>query len=554
MVEAHDHRHASEPDIAAASRLLGVVRELAAELRAKRAGEPRVGLDSDLDADLGLDSLGRSELLLRLQREFEVELPPALLAEAESPRDLLAAVLNAAAAESGGEARPVVTLPPLEPEAETPVDATTLVEMLDWHADKHPERPHILLPDDGRSISYAELAETARAAAHGLRAWGLEPGERVAIMLPTGADFFVAFYGIVYAGGVPVPIYPPARPAQLEDHLRRQAAILVNAGAVMLITIPEARPVALLLRAQVASLRSVESVADLRHQGEAGALPPLQATAMAFLQYTSGSTGDPKGVVLSHANLLANIRAMGQVLEANATDIFISWLPLYYDMGLIGAWLGALYYAIPTVIMSPLTFLARPASWLWAIHEHRGTLSAAPNFAFELCLKRTTDEELKGLDLSSLRMVANGAEPVSPNTIRDFAARFEPYGFRPEALSPVYGLAESSVGIAFPPVGRGPLIDRIDRRALADRGEAIPATDGETVEIVACGQPLPGHQMRVIDDTGRELPARREGRLQFQGPSSTDRYFNNPEKTAALFDGAWLKPAIWPTSPAATSS
>src|SRR5208337_3759272 len=179
---------------------------------------------------------------------------------------------------------------------------------------------------------------------------------------------------------------------------------------------------------------------------------------------------DPKGVVLSHANLLANIRAMGRAMDASSTDIFVSWLPLYHDMGLIGAWLGCLYFAAPLYVMTPLSFLVRPESWLWAIHRYRATLSAAPNFAFELCLNKISDESLQGLDLCSLRMVANGAEPVSVPTLRRFTERFARYGFRPEAMAPVYGLAENSVGLAFPPPGRLPVIDRIRRDMLARRG------------------------------------------------------------------------------------
>ena len=146
-------------------------------------------------------------------------------------------------------------------------------------------------------------------------------------------------------------------------------------------------------------------------------------------------------MILTHANLLANIRAMGQAVQADASDVFVSWLPLYHDMGLIGAWLGSLYYAMPLVVMSPLSFLTRPQRWLWAIHRHRATLSAGPNFAFELCLRKIDDLDLEGLDLSSVRMLFNGAEPVSPDTIRRFTARFARHGLRPTAMAPVYGLA-----------------------------------------------------------------------------------------------------------------
>ncbi len=201
----------------------------------------------------------------------------------------------------------------------------------------------------------------------------------------------------------------------------------------------------------------------------------VQTQDIALLQYTSGSTGNPKGVILTHANLLANIRTMGETIGATSNDLFVSWMPLYHDMGLIGAWLGSLYYALPLAVMSPLTFLTRPERWLWAIHRHRATLSGAPNFGYELCLRRIQDRDIEGLDLGSWRTAFNGAEPVSPDTIERFHERFARYGFRRETMYPVYGLAESSVGLAFPPLGRAPRIDRIDRETFMREGRAVPA-------------------------------------------------------------------------------
>ncbi len=233
---------------------------------------------------------------------------------------------------------------------------------------------------------------------------------------------------------------------------------------------------------------------------------------------------------------------MGEVVRADSTDVFVSWLPLYHDMGLIGAWLGSLYYACPLVLMSPLAFLTRPHRWLWAIHRHRGTLSASPNFAYELCLSKVEDRDIDGLDLGSWRRAFNGAEPVSPQTVRHFTQRFSRYGFRPAAMAPVYGLAEAAVGLAFPPCDRGPLIDRIQREPLVTSGEAIATNEADkhALEFVACGQPLPGYQIRIVDPAGHELPERREGRLEFRGPSVTTGYFRNPDATRKLFDGDWL--------------
>jgi 1-acyl-sn-glycerol-3-phosphate acyltransferase len=241
---------------------------------------------------------------------------------------------------------------------------------------------------------------------------------------------------------------------------------------------------------------------------------------------------------------LANLRAMGSRVATSSDDVFVSWLPLYHDMGLIGACLGSLYYAFPLVVMSPLSFLARPSRWLWAIHRHRGALSAAPNFAYELCVRAIQDHEIEGLDLSSWRMAFNGAEPVSPATLDRFITRFQRYGFRREAMSPVYGLAECSVGLALPPPNRGPVIDRVQREAFMASGQAEPAlsNDPNALPFPACGQPIADHQIRIVDEQGRELPDRREGRLEFKGPSATAGYYRNPEATRRLFphNDDWL--------------
>ena len=533
------------------ARLLAVVREVAAELHPHLADAP-VGLDSVLDKELGFDSLGRVELLVRIERAFAVTLPEQVFATVDTPRDLLRAVTaarGAAAPAAATIARPAADSrrerPASAPATSIPLSAGTLTEVLDWHVRINPDRPHIRLYSDGGDgdvITFRDLKEGAEGVARGLHQSDFRPGQSVVIMLPTGRDYFFTFFGILLAGGVPVPIYPPARPTQIEDHLNRHAGIVANCQGRMLITVPEAKRLGGFLRARTETLREVVTVEELIARGGAFTPPAVRPTDTAFLQYTSGSTGNPKGVVLTHANLLANIRAMGDALDLQNDEVFVSWLPLYHDMGLIGAWLGNLHYAIPLVIMSPLAFLSRPQRWLWAIHRHRGTFSAAPNFAYEFCLRRVADADIEGLDLSTWRRAFNGAETVNPETLTRFADRFRPYGFRAEAMMPVYGLAECSVGLAFPPMGRGPLVDRVKREVFMNSGLAKPADadDAHALAFVACGRPLRGHQIRVVDGAGRELPERQEGRLQFRGPSTTSGYFRNPQATAELFDGEWL--------------
>lgn len=522
--------------------LLAELRALLAELHPDSRTGPPVTLGSDLARDLALDSLARAELLLRLSRAFRVTLPDRLIGEAGTPADLLAAI-EAAGPAPTWEARPWPEAP--LPSAEEPRQAATLIDVLAFHVERHPDRPHLRLclePERETVLTYADLDRGARSVAAGLCARGLEAGDRVALMLPTGCAFFFAFLGTLLAGGIPVPLYPPFRRSQIEDYLERQVRILTNAEPALLIAGDEITTFAELLRDRVPALRAVVTPEELARAEPDTHGPAVIGASVALIQYTSGSTGDPKGVVLTHANLLANIRAMGSALGASSTDIVVSWLPLYHDMGLIGCWLGSLYFGAPAVIIPPLAFLADPGRWLRAIHRHRGTISAAPNFAYELCLKTLRDEDLAGLDLGSLRVMTNGAEPVSAATLERFARRFEPAGLRATALAPVYGLAECSVGLAFPPLGRGPLVDRIDRATLARTGLARRAGPDipHPLTLVACGQPLPGHQIRIVDEAGLELPERVEGHLQFKGPSATAGYFRNPEKNRVLFDGDWL--------------
>ncbi|MCP5158199.1 MAG: AMP-binding protein [Gammaproteobacteria bacterium] len=524
-----------------ATHLLTLLRELLLEIRQSERAVEGLSLDSHVDRDLALDSLARTELLQRIEKTFQIRLDEQVLM-VETPRDLLELIQQA----RGESVESIAVVEPLTPTVDrstvdAPTRATTLPEVLDWHSETHPDRVAIQIygahDQIDHTFTYADLRQRARALATGLRTRGLQSGQTVAIMLPTSAEYFFSFFGILLAGGVPVPIYPPVRPAQIEEHLRRHARLLSNAGTVVLITVPEAKLVARLLQAQVECLQHIVTAEELAREPTLWSDAAIQTQDLAFLQYTSGSTGDPKGVMLTHANLLANLRAMGPRVGAHADDVFISWLPLYHDMGLIGACLGSLYYAFPLVVMSPLSFLARPARWLWAIHRHRGTLSAAPNFAYELCVRAIQDHDLEGLDLSTWRMALNGAEPVSPATLERFIARFERYGFRREAMAPVYGLAECSVGLALQPPNRGPVIDRVRREVFMVSGQAELASpdDAHVLQFPACGQPIPDHQIRIVDEQGRELPDRREGRLEFKGPSATAGYYRNAAATGRLF-------------------
>jgi fatty-acyl-CoA synthase len=566
---------------------LASVRQLLVELGSARGMEELVarGTKAHLERELGLGSLERVELMLRLGDACGVRLPDRVVAEADTVQDLVDAILRVEAGDdgNGAGARDAVTAPnssasfsavtsssavaaspAIHPDPRPDIDeqirkAETLSEILRLRGRGEPGRSHIQIyeeDDQLRTITFGELYERASAVAADLRRRGLEPGQTVAIMLPTCAEFFWTFAGILLAGGIPVPIYPPFRADRIAEYAARQSNILRNAEAQFLVTWRQAENLAKLLQPRVPSLREVLNAqklasgpsADPKHP--AGEWRPVQHLShhargedIAFLQYTSGSTGDPKGVVLTHANLLANIRAIISGLVIQENDACVSWLPLYHDMGLIGAWFVPLFTGIPLVVMSPLSFLSRPERWLRAIHKHRATICPAPNFAYELCVRKIADKDLEGLDLSSWRAATNGAEPVRAETMERFAKRFAPYGFRRESLMPVYGLAEATLAVSVPRLGAGYKVDRIERAQFESERRAVQvaSADAPALEFVNAGKPVPTVEVRIVDAEGANLGERREGRLWFRGPSATRGYYRNPEATRELLrDGDWI--------------
>ena len=554
---------------------LAVVRQLLVELGGARGMEELAARQSKahLERELGLGSLERVELMLRLGDACGVRLPDRVVAEADTVQDLIDAILreepgtatpgaSVRSASGTGAAVALATIsvsPALRPDLEQEIRrAETLTEVLRLRGRGEPARAHIQLyeeNDELRTITFGELYERSSAVAGELVRRGLEPGQPVAIMLPTCAEFFWTFAGILLAGGIPVPIYPPFRADRIAEYAARQSNILRNAEARFLVTWRQAEGLARLLQPRVPSLREVlnaqrlasapatEKPAGTEWRPVENLSHRARSEDIAFLQYTSGSTGDPKGVILTHANLLSNIHSIIGGIEIKPGDACVSWLPLYHDMGLIGAWFVPLFTGIPLVVMSPLAFLSRPERWLRAIHRHRATISPAPNFAYELCVRKIADKDLEGLDLSSWRAATNGAEPVRAETLERFVARFAPYGFRREALLPVYGLAEATLGVAVPRMGAGFKVDRIERAAFESEGRSIPASanDPAPLEFVNAGKPIPSVSVRIVDAEGGELPERAEGRLWFRGPAATSGYYRNPAATRELIQqGGWL--------------
>jgi fatty-acyl-CoA synthase len=394
---------------------------------------------------------------------------------------------------------------------------------------------------DGRSLllSYNTLLSESLRVAGALHARGLVPGDRVALVVPEVSEFIRAFFGITAAGLVPVPLCPPAQAGDLPTFARQSRHILVASRASAVVTSEDVAP---LLDVSGIDGLAVLTIESLRG-GPAIAVPtrvPLNAPAL--LQFTSGSTAAPKGVVLTHANLHANARAIAgpRGLDARPTDIGVSWLPLYHDMGLIGMLLSAVYTCVDTVVMSPVLFLKRPTAWLEAISTYRGTVSFAPNFAYELCLRRVKPSQIDALDLSSWRLAGCGAEPIRPDTLRAFAERFARAGFRASSFVASYGLAEHSLAVAF---GRdGIHEDAVDAQQLVHHSIAVPSVNGSTrvVRLVGCGHALPGHELKIVDDEGRTLPERHLGSILARGPSVMQGYFEDPVATAVALRDGWL--------------
>ncbi len=377
------------------------------------------------------------------------------------------------------------------------------------------------------------LPAIARAAG-ALREAGVRSGDRVGIILPTGPHFIAAFFGCQWLGAIPVPLYPPVRLGRLDEYHARTVAMLRAVQARALISDARIRRMLGQVRAAAdlpLGLIPAESI-DTGPQIEAADVAPGD---LAMVQFSSGTTQDPKAVALTHAQVLSNARAvLDAIAEPRGEPITgVCWLPLYHDMGLIGCIFTAVLCHGRLGLMGPEVFLLRPALWLRAIARLRARVSPAPNFAYALCTERIRDEELGDLDLSCWRYALNGAEPVSPAVLRAFEARFTPRGLPPHALRPVYGLAEASLAVTFPPASTPWRSLKLDRGALAD-GRAEP---GHDTEIVSCGRPLEGFDVAIRDPEGHPLPEDRVGRLWVRGPSLMQKYLDGRD---APRDGPWL--------------
>jgi acyl-CoA synthetase (AMP-forming)/AMP-acid ligase II len=395
---------------------------------------------------------------------------------------------------------------------------------------------------DGSStrLTYADILERALLGAGTLTDAGLEPGDRVALVVPEVARFIEAFFGILAAGLVPVPLVPPAQAGDISTFGRQSRQLLTASRAAAVVTTADVAPLM-----NLGSAASAPQIFTLDALGAGRALSaPVRVPPMstALVQFTSGSTAAPKGVVLSHQNLITNVAAIAgpHGIGVTPSDVGVSWLPLYHDMGLIGMLLTAVYSGNDAIVMSPVLFLKRPTAWLDAISRYRGTVSFAPNFAYELCLRRVKPSQIAHLDLSSWRVAGCGAEPIRPETLQAFGERFASAGFQASAFCPSYGLAEHSLAVTMS--RKGVVVDRVDAGRLGRESIAVPAQNGTpAVRIVGCGRPFPSHDVRIVNDQGIELPDRYVGRIVARGPSVMAGYFDNVEATGEALHNGWLE-------------
>lgn len=424
--------------------------------------------------------------------------------------------------------------------AATPAPAS-LADLLRRRAALQPDdRAYIALSDRGReeaSITFAELARRAEMLARRI-APRAAPGERALLLCPNGIGFMVGFFGCVLAGVVAVPLMVP----------RRQSARDASAGIVA-----DCRPrLALVPRALIEGARGDLvgrfsgsgldwlAVDDFDRGAPAHDLPLAAGAAcdLAFLQYTSGSTSAPKGVMVSHTNLLANLAMIERAFGNTSRSTYVSWVPLYHDMGLIINALQSLYVGSLCVLLAPVAFMQRPLLWLRAISEYRAEVAGGPNFAFDLCVERYRPEQMEGIDLSGWKVAFNGAEPVRADTIRRFSDTFAPHGFAAEAMFPAYGMAEATVLVSAGSRGAGPTTRTVGRAALRRHRVAPPRDDDDEQTIVACGGVLPGERIAIVDPDGlARLGAGEIGEIWVAGPNVARGYWRNREASEAAFGG-----------------
>lgn len=412
----------------------------------------------------------------------------------------------------------------------------TLVELLRSRAITQPTEIAFIFLEDGEnqetSLTYQELDQQAQTIAGLLQSLNAT-GKRALMLYPPGLEFIVAFFGCLYAGVVAVPAYPP----RLNQSLKRLQAIVADAQATISLTTSSILAQIERQFTQYSDLQAMSWFAtDQINFTGVWEEPAIDAQTLAFLQYTSGSTSAPKGVMISHGNLIHNQRIIQTACQHNQTSSYVSWLPLYHDMGL-GNTIQALFIGSQAILMSPVVFLQRPVRWLQAISRYRAHTSGGPNFAYELCIQKITAQQRINLDLSSWKVAFNGAEPIRSETLEKFTSIFAECGFSPTAFSPCYGLAESTVAVCGSAKGVTPVIYQVKGTELSqDRAIAATEMDNDTRTLVGCGQNWLDQKTIIVDPhTQMQCSAERVGEIWVAGPSVALGYWNAPIATKNTF-------------------
>lgn len=392
--------------------------------------------------------------------------------------------------------------------------------------------------------SFKQLWAASEARGRRLLARGARRGDRVAMVLAQPEDFVLSFLGCLIAGLVPVPMFPPLSFGKLDAYVDSAVNILTTAGTSWLLTDKTLSSVMWQVMPRVKTIRELFTIEKLDgFAPDESEIPPITADDLAFLQFTSGSTSMPKGVMVTHGNLCANALAITAAMElTHAKDVGVSWLPLYHDMGLIGFVITPIMHAVDIVFIPTLSFVKRPNVWMQVMHDYRATLSFGPNFAFALAARRAGPKELAAWDLSRVRLLGCGAEPINASVIEEFERTLAASGLRRGATMAAYGMAESTLAISF---GRRlePLdVVHADAETFRATGTVVPpGDDAVALGFVSCGKCFPGHGVGIIDADGTLLEDGQEGEIVLKGPSVTRGYWENPEATEAVYRDGWLR-------------
>jgi acyl-CoA synthetase (AMP-forming)/AMP-acid ligase II len=424
----------------------------------------------------------------------------------------------------------------------SPSDQTflTLLDLLSYRANQQPEQTAYTFLNDGETkashLTYRDLELQVRAVAAHLQSQ-LAPRRRALLLYQPGLDFLVAFFGCLYAGVVAVPAYPPRRNQQ---YMSRLHSILENAQTHVALTSSHLLEDAKRFAEEDPRLAHLQWIATDQIEAEIAASwrePEVSGESLAFLQYTSGSTGMPKGVMISHANLLHNSAVIYNCFAHTAESRGVIWLPPYHDMGLIGGILQPLYGGFPVTLMSPTDFLQKPFRWLQAISRDRATTSGGPNFAYELLIRKATPERLANLDLSCWEVAFTGAEPVRAQTLERFAETFAPCGFRKEAFYPCYGMAETVLIVSGGLKTVPPVVCDVETAALEEGRVAVPTNKHQSSrKVVGCGQTWLNHHVIIVDPQSlTRCEANQVGEIWVSGPSIAQGYWNRPDETQRTF-------------------